>query len=493
MKHPGATWLLFLLHLGLVAFTPAALEGAINTPWTKAFAALQSGQPAAALTLLAEQEAALGRPTPRVESLKVYAHVALKDWKNARIALTRYQQLAGSGASSEAHKALLKLEPEIDRGLAEADAQWRKDRERAEAALLKSLAAAEAADRKAREAALRRESVTVTRLEAKERSRQSDETIPPALAPDEITEAQIASLVAEPAELAGWLEVHAHEAEAAPLARRLQQHLATTPLTAPLATGSRVLVGLARETDMRVFSSFPVEELAALAGQPVALDLYHAVDRWVLRAMPWSLPAGARAHLLIARTEPATARAANLAAGYLPTGHTQGDGLACDTFITLPVRQTRDDPGQNPPEADAPNWQRSPRFDAADLSGLIAQGQRLVNLSWADGQWHAILLRASPASTAPSVAIQRNAPMVGFVAADDASGLMRKIQERPASAPQVVKLVAGPDQWVALTDEQSGPAIEWLLVDSLDDPVLALLLEAGRKIHLLAGLPASSP
>lgn len=454
----------------------------------KALSALQQGRISDALSELTAIEQSLGRPTPRVESLKVYAYVALQDWKNARIALTRYKQLVSASALSEAHQALLKLESQIDRGLTELDAKWRKDKEQAEAAFLKKLADAETADRTERQNKLLRETAAVTRLEAQEKSRPP-EALPPPLAFADVTDEQIASLASEPAELAGWLEINGRDPAAASLVKRLQDQFAAQELTAPLVSGTHILVGLARETETQVSTEFPVDAVKAAAGQTQAMNLYHAAGRWVLQPVPWSLPAEAKLQFHITDTANINGVVPVLRHGYLPLSLSFGDGLWCTTYLTLPLRQTLTEADGTRRNADYdPIYSRSD-FHVDYLRGFLApdRGLRLMDIAWQGGQWRWVLLNTKGEMPAASAALRSTAPVQDFFVAPNVTALLEQISHRPASAPPIIKIVAGPDLWVALTREGRGPALEWVVVDYLDDPMLELLLANGRKIHLLAG------
>ncbi len=107
--------------LATFAARPVAAQDA-RTLFTQAVTAHQNGDAVVALRLLDRVESQVG-PSPRVEGLRVHAHVARADVVNARIALTRYRRLAPSG-SSTAHRQIIALQPYIDSSLAARQRTW---------------------------------------------------------------------------------------------------------------------------------------------------------------------------------------------------------------------------------------------------------------------------------------------------------------------------------------------------------------------------------
>lgn len=272
-----------LLLLCLLA--PAA--GA-NTPgeWLKqATTKIEEASPAEALPLLQRIETQLGRPTPRVESLRVYALVAMEDWVQAKIALNRYKRLAPN-ATSPAHQALLKLEAQIDAGVAQLEATWKKEAAKRVENELKQLREADETAARAAEAALRRRAAGVEQLQARARTESAPVfvavTAENAETPVErvalsITPEQALQLLRDRRELLAWFEQPQRNPE---VEEALSQALRASDLSAVgfdpkemmLKRGSRLLYALTRASvpgpEVVIYPGNPPESTGARAYQP---------------------------------------------------------------------------------------------------------------------------------------------------------------------------------------------------------------------------------
>jgi hypothetical protein len=117
----------YLLVILLTVFSSTVIAQSASELFQSAREAYEKGDNGAAIQLLRNCEAALGRSNPRIESLRAYCYASEQNWVNASVALNTYFRTApSSNAGTDAHKDLVALKEKVDGEIKEADRKFKE-------------------------------------------------------------------------------------------------------------------------------------------------------------------------------------------------------------------------------------------------------------------------------------------------------------------------------------------------------------------------------
>lgn len=448
------------------------------------------------LQYLSNTEERLGRVTPRIESIRVHTYMSIGDWTNARIALTRYLQLAGNSASSTAHAELVALGPEIDRNLAELDARWQRELESGVDAELTEIIERDIRQKSEAKEALIRANEPLARLMASGRSTPDEPEFNysiPLLSPTEITDVQVADLVSNLQELSDWLDYAGEEREV--LLPRIQSALSRRPYGGHAVRGKgEIILNYTQGSESITSTVFPLESITKFADRSQAHDLRYSGRLWTLSPLNWANGLGAEIHHVIRDNFPAKEISLNHAQGYLCIGLVTDGHIWCATFLTAPVRITRQSPyessSSNSPERFATTLVRLPEFQSHAVTSLLNSGT-IMDIEWNGKEWIVVLLPNEQADEPPFLQLvrKRNPGAVDILVDKDFKGLVKQLGYNQTNFPKrkILQLRRGLNEWIALigdTNNRDGTTIsksDFIVLDDLNDPFFQLLTSAGRN------------
>lgn len=532
-----AKLIVFVLSLGF------ATQACGNDNFERAVVACTKRQYNVAISQLALVEKEVGQSTPRVESLRVHALVGLQDWVQAKIALNRYKRLAPN-ATSPAHQALLKLEPQIDAGVAQLEAKWKSEAAKRVEAELKQLREAEENSRKSAEAALRARAPAVERLQKSAQAAPEPEfvapmpvdpsapTAPPSPPP---TAEKALQLLADRRALLAWFaqpkrDPQVEDALSSALLKSSLNVLGFDPNDMLLRPGRRLLFGLTRDSS----GAAPEVVTHASGVSPGASKREYQPDLWRVAGTGSGVPmperladfsqAGDFDYLRFERV-PGRYRDRKTPRGVVARGALWIGGVPDRlplielavflkrghelTHLSLHYDQWHASFSVPPPELGLSFKLNQPapvsqyvltgeRFPAEETRRLAGEGYLLRDLHYAGNQWIVILTKLPEANlvSLDEANPQPDDSLFGHVTAGTLEAALRKLQisflgkyssSGTRAIDSIIKIQAHPDgrEWAILYERsmRTLKTTQLLMVDDHADPLLKFMLRSGFRIN----------
>ncbi|WP_438483337.1 hypothetical protein [Oleiharenicola lentus] len=475
------------LFLTLAIALPAQ-NSAVSDLWEKAVSAANEQRAGEALQLAAETEKILGRPAPKIESLRVYLYVAQSDWIRARSALNRYKQLTGPTANSPAHTEVLALQTQIDAGLKPLETKWAAERQQAVAAEVAAFDHQESAARQSAERTLKQQWPQPAEGPAMSTTEE------PGAENETVTDAQIQSLAGDIKELMGWRNVHGTGEANAALWARLKEAFKNTPPKGELVSnwGGNMLIGFARETQTQVFLDHDGEgrvdqQLAKIIGgnQAYLVSFGGTSLEFAPRMQP-AYPTG-KFQVTFSKGFPSEEFERYQNQGYFCTGLSPSlDGAHwIASWYTAPLRETKPEPWVDMPAVQkitAP----SAAFPAEMINQRLSAGEKLVDVFWSQAGWQTLFLVPPATKRVPFDDVLLNYESHRFVASPDAAQLVELLQPYVGKAT-VVKIIGGADTWVALLRPGASEEVDWVISEYINGENVTFIHGLGRQYKFMRG------